>query len=210
ASARASALTVGTVNGGNCAPFDCSPSFSVTRYQQVYSAAAFGDPTSLLSITDLTFFIFTSFGGGQFGGSSFAVSLSTTSAPVQALSLTMDDNVGADNVLFWTGTLTGDVEPALTLSGGPFLYDPLAGNLLMDISISGGVAQFVFQGEDDTGALMSRMFSNGTSYADEAGLVTQFTYTSQPRPAAVPEPASLALLATGLLAVRRLKARLPA
>ncbi|HUL71846.1 MAG TPA: PEP-CTERM sorting domain-containing protein [Vicinamibacterales bacterium] len=206
-SARASSVTVGAVTGINCAPFLCSPSFSVNRYQQVYSAGAFGTTDPLL-ITGLTFA--TVFGSGSFGDSTFAVSLSTTSASVQGLSFNMDDNVGADNALFWSGTLSGPVGPALSLSGGPFLYDPMAGNLLMDVTIAGGTAQYVFQSEDDSGTVTSRMFSNGTVYADEAGLVTEFTYTIQPPPAPVPEPTTLALLAAGLAGARRLKRRFPA
>jgi len=205
ASAQASSVTVGTTTGINCAPYLCSPSFNVTREQEVYAASAFGDPTDLFLITGLTYT--TVLGSGDFGGSTFTVSLSTTSAPVQGLSSNMDDNVGADNTLFWSGTLSGPVGPSLTLTGGPFLYDPLAGNLLVDVTIAGGTAQYVFFAEDDEGSVLSRMFTNGTVYDDSSGLVTAFTYTAVPRPAAVPEPATFVLVAAGLWSVRRRRGR---
>jgi hypothetical protein len=73
---------------------------------------------------------------------------STTTRSVAGLSMTFADNLGADNTLVFNGTLnwtTGNlpgpgntrqfdiVFPCTT----PFLYDPAAGNLLLDTQLSG-------------------------------------------------------------------------
>ena len=73
---------------------------------------------------------------------------STTTRSVAGLSMTFADNLGADNTLVFNGTLnwtTGNlpgpgntrqfdmVFPCTT----PFLYDPAAGNLLLDMQLSG-------------------------------------------------------------------------
>ena len=47
-----------------------------------------------------------------------------------------DSNLGADNVLFTTLTLSGSSPLTLTIAGNPFLYDPAKGNLLLNITIS--------------------------------------------------------------------------
>jgi len=75
---------------------------------------------------------------------------STTTRSVAGLSATFAENIGADNTLVLSGTLnwaTGNVPgPGNTLQFDmvfpfttPFLYDPAAGNLLLDIHLSGNV-----------------------------------------------------------------------
>ena len=78
---------------------------------------------------------------------SLKVFLSTTTNAVADLSTTFADNIGLDNTLVFSGTLAlqtanlpgpGDTKqfdivfPFTT----PFLYDPAAGNLLIDVQIA--------------------------------------------------------------------------
>jgi hypothetical protein len=120
--------------------------------------------------------------------------------------------LGADNTIVFSGALslsssfTGppggpknfDIIINLTT---PFLYNPAAGNLLMDVRNfnAGTTTQFDATGST-TGDAVSRIFTSGSGvnsptadFSDSNGLVTQFTF------AAVPEPGTLALVgATGV------------
>jgi hypothetical protein len=76
-----------------------------------------------------------------------------------------------------------------------FNYDPLAGNLLLDIAAPGDQTYALYDGY----AAMSNaygIFSRYTNFGEGSigyGLVTQFDYRSQD----LPEPASLSLAALG-------------
>jgi hypothetical protein len=97
----------------------------------------------------------------------------------------------------------------------PFLYNPAAGNLLLDVrNFSGAsVTNTFFDAQTTTGDSVSRVYgaegaplaTSGTT--DSLGLITRFTY-STPN-ASVPEPGSLAMLlgfsVTGVRFLRRRK-----
>ena len=184
------------------------------RYQQVYAATDFGSLSEPHLITRI------SFRPDATLGSAFASTLpdiqinfsTTTKAPDQ-LSSTFSNNVGADDtVVYNRGSLT--LASAFTGAAGgpkafdinidlttPFLYNPTAGNLLLDVRNFGGGTTTFFDAQSTIGDPVSRSYSvaagvNSTTAngVDSVGLVTQFTLT----PTAVPFEFSPGM---GLLAV---------
>ncbi len=212
--ASAWADIVGTADTGNCFPFTCSGDNGQTlsQYEQVYSASAFSGPTWISSLTFYQIF------AQQFGGNmaivngGYTISLSTTSASVNGLSTNLASNIGPDSQTFFSGILGGPINNgSFTITGTPFYYNPMAGNLLLDIVVAGQTYTPNGSGNsyldaDGTGSLMSRAYSftSGNSYADSTGLVTGFNQ------GAVPEPTTFLLLGgglAGLALVRRRRSR---
>ena len=195
-------------NEGNYLPFHSEEWTNHMRYQQVYEASQFGVLSQPARITHIAF------RPDQWGGDAFAstiqdiqINLSTTSGAPDNLSLTFADNVGVDNTVVYSGSLslsssdTGgpprDFDIIIPLQY-PFLYDPGAGNMLLDIRIFTPAGTTGFDAETPEGDSVSRLFSLDVNSptgdtSDSAGLVTQFT--AQP----IPEPGTLALLAAGAL-----------
>jgi hypothetical protein len=201
ASAFPASLTIGApgnVNDGDCAPFGCA-----VEYQQVYGAGLF---TSAITITDLTFFN-NNFVPGDIAAANYSFFLSTTSAAVNGLDATFANNLGADNAAFFAGALGGTIGPSnqFTISGTPFVYDPANGNLLLSITSDGTGFDFSVFLDFASGApagTFSRAYSFdalgvASTLENDTGLVTQFTYADGG--AEVPEPASLWLLAAGIV-----------
>jgi hypothetical protein len=187
------------------------------RYQQVFAASefsSFGGPQQINEI-DLR--------NGIFLNEAFTatianiqIKLSTTARAPDALSSTFADNIGPDNTLVYSGSLTLSSTNAAGPGGThvfdirivfqtPFLYDPSAGNLLMDVdNLTGAdnaVGQDFFDAVGLTSDPVSRIFgqegapgaTSGTP--DSLGLIAQFQFGSA---AVAPEPASLTLLALGV------------
>jgi len=197
-------VIVGSVDGGGCFPFGCNGSgISVgesIHYQQIYSSTAFAAP---INIGSLTFYnSFPEYAGNRIGGD-YTFHLSTAAVSVGAMSATLADNIGADNALFFSGSIgTGSL--AFTVIGTPFYYDPALGDLLLDI---------VVNNQDD----VPNDGNNGYNDASRAGPVTQSSfalgntvYTNRGGalvtgfgPAAVPAPATLALVGLSLVALAR-------
>ena len=209
-------ITVGLpANGfGDCYPFGCAYQ---GEYQQVYTHSAFGGPAT---ITGLEFFN-TSLNSNtpSLNTGTFTISLSTTAASPSTLSSTFAANLGANNTQVFSGSLAqpwafGDILKIQFAT--PFLYTPAAGNLLLDVNVSGASAPAgnVYFDFTSSNALISRTyhpFGQGTQppVVDVGkGLITDFLTTST---TSTPEPGGLSavMLALGgviVLLRKRLRA----
>jgi hypothetical protein len=167
-----------------------------SHYQQAYSAAGF---PNAMSITEVSFV------NAYYGDSptvrvaTYVMSLSTISAGIDTLSNTdFDSNLGPDNTWFATRFLSGGMS-TITFAGGPFFYDPAAGNLLVDIRINDpGLLATTGDYPARNGSAVG-IFSRYQDFSEHGsvgyGLVTQFTADEVPEPGTF----SLCLLAVPLL-----------
>ncbi|HEX4134921.1 MAG TPA: PEP-CTERM sorting domain-containing protein [Bryobacteraceae bacterium] len=202
-------ITLGVNNGGNADPFAGPfPGQAGTEYQEAYASSDF---SGTIAISSIDFFLLPGSQGSTLYGGTYQVSLSVITANINSLSQTdLASNIGADNTIFSTEILSGAAPNVLAFSGGPFLYDPSAGNLLLNIQVSnptgGGNALFE-DGEGDGPAGIVR-YSNFYGGTTGYGLVTQFTGSSSITNLSTldtPEPRTLMLFACGLagLFIRR-------
>ena len=194
ASAKAG-LVVGSNGIGNCYPFSCFAFDGGTTYQEVYNSSAF---PGAMTISSLSFFGQPDSVGNGMDNAKYIIELSTTSSSVgDGYPLT----VGTDNQVFGAFTVSGSMPSVLTFTGTPFLYDPINGNLLMQVTVDSvtstcGEGYCSFFEADDTTAAVSRTWTGfvfGSGQGDGA-LVTGFDYAS-----AIPEPGSLSLIGCGLI-----------
>jgi len=189
--ADANPIVVGGSSSHNCFPFSCAY-LGISEYQQVYSSTAFGQA---VSIDQMTFFELAGSGLSLEAGT-FTFSLSYTSKAVNALSTLPSDNVGAGSTTVFNGSLPGLVSGELVIPfSAPFIYDPSLGNLLLTVDASGTSGGSGYLTADYSGAVTSRAYVSSTygNVADPAGLTTEFAAT------AVPEPATLPLVLSGML-----------
>ena len=192
-------VTVGAANGGNCYPFSCGPTDGVTEYQEAYNQSAFSGVTTFQTIS---FTKFTpSIPGPSMDTGTYAVSFYLSNEPVGSLSSNLASNEGLLLGNFGTFTLSGAMPSVLSLNGSSITYDPSQGDLLMDVSISGGTSfsggYNEFFNADITGADVSRAwYSAKGAFADMPGGL-QTTFGTPPAAAAVPEPATWTMMILG-------------
>src|SRR5580698_9952647 len=194
-----SSITVGTDNGSNNFPFS-GPFYGYpgTDYQEAYASSDFTGP---INITGIDFFLGAGFTGSLYAGT-YTLSLSVISSNIGSLSSTnLAGNIGSDDTIFESVALSGKAPNTLAFSGTPFLYNPTLGNLLLDISITGGSggSDVAFEDNEGSGTSLARYQNFGSNDGLGYGLVTEFVSASAAP--AVPEPAMLSLLCCGLAAV---------
>lgn len=192
--ALASPIVVGTSSSNNCYPFSCNYSGD---YQQVYTGSDFSGPVTL---TGLEFYNTQENSGVTSIAGTWTFSLSTTTAAWNTLSSTPASNIGGDNTLVYSGSISQPWAFGDTLTfvfATPFTFNPANGNLLLDVQASGvsstgGIGNLFLDFDTNNSGIVGRYY-NGTT--DTAGLVTGFMTTAL----SVPEPGSLALFGLGLL-----------
>jgi hypothetical protein len=194
--------TVGTTPSGPAA----------VRYMQIHDASQFG---ALVGPSLLTQFAWRPDETvGQSGPRSVTLQIyaSTTSRSVAGLSTTFVDNLGSNNTLVFNGTLTWstanlpgpgntrqfDIVFPLTT---PFLYDPAAGNLLLDFHQDASGSPITFDRVSGN-EFIRQAVAPGSTDATTAQFfgdsqVTQFTFAPEPT------VAGGALLGLGVLIARR-------
>jgi hypothetical protein len=192
---------------GSCFPFGCGYS---GEYQQVYTDSQFSGP---MTIANLEFFNTASNNAATAMNSGiWTISLSTTSADWNTLSSAFASNIGSNNTQVFSGNLYrpwafGD---ALTINlSKPFTYNPLQGNLLMDVyatgtSAAGGTIFFDINGAYISNTIIGEVFTfpgggNGVIFGQ--GLVTGFNV------APVPIPGAILLFAPGLMGLAAIRRR---
>jgi hypothetical protein len=194
----AQALVIGTADSSNSIPF--GGNLGGYYYQQIYNASSFG---SGMDISKLSFYTSQAPGGAARSGT-FVLYLSTISADIA----TFDTNTSApwldsSFVEVFNGSLPSISGNRLDLTlSSVFNYNPASGSLLLTVrefSLSSGTA--FFDVDQNNGTTNSRF--SAYPYNWNQGLVTGFNDGV----AAVPEPASWAMMIGGLALVGGLARR---
>lgn len=187
------ATTVGSPTVGNLIPFSTPVVTGITTYQQLYSASAFAGVTSIDTVSfDLD-------RGDTLATADLDISFYLSPMAIGGLSTTAADNLGASLSNFGSFSLAGAAPSVLSFTGPGFNYDPLDGNLIMQINLSNVLADGnAFYFRDVTNSLVvDRYFGGATGTVSGTGLVTTFSTVRS----AVPEPATWAFIIFGFGAV---------
>jgi hypothetical protein len=187
-------------------PFGCAGSFfPATVYQQVYAASNFSGITRIGGVS------FASTNGLSVSGSTFSLSISTTAKAINGLDTSFFvNNLGADDHTVFKGLLAPnyDGQTLVFAFTSPYVYDPSAGNLLLNFTAAPGATAYsgaVFKAN----CSLTRhhchgnprgIFSSAQNFAAQqvsSGLQTTFLLA----PTSVPEPQNWALLLGGFALV---------
>lgn len=206
--------------GLNSAPFN-----NVCRYQQIYAASEFAPLTGPRLITQIAFRADTTQPSAFTRTfTNIQVNLSTTTRAINALNSTFASNVGSNDTVVFSGSLS--FTTANTIAFGtakqfdmvinlttPFLYDPNAGNLLLDIrNFSSGSVAYFDGASDSSGSRVRLNFLDGstsgaTGTVQAFGICTRFTFQKiMPTGPVVPELAALDQAMTNYLVGHAFKA----
>lgn len=193
----AGAIDIGNADSLNGLPFETVTSGT---YQQIYASTDFG--SSPVTLNGVTFF---GQAGSTITSATYSIDVSTTTSALGYFALYTP---GANNAQVFSGTLNGPLtNGAFTIPfAQTFNYNPSAGNLLLQISISGapsnpgGLGLYTMS---NGGSLFSRAYDvndgpTNINFADSTGLVTQFD-TPAAASTATPEPGTLLLIGIGLV-----------
>ncbi|MEO7678429.1 MAG: hypothetical protein ABIV39_16850 [Verrucomicrobiota bacterium] len=166
------------------------------RYMQVFDASQFAGLGGPIRITQFAHRPDTLPGPSGPRFPSLQIFVSTTTRSVASLSTTFADNIGLDNTLVFSGTLTSQtanlpgpgntkqfdiVFPFTT----PFLYDPAAGNLLIEVRISStsgtnALVRDTHSDDPNTKVIGAIGSTNAATGGVGVPFVTQFTYEPPP------------------------------
>jgi len=195
---------------GNVFPFGFSYN---AEYQQVYNSDGFSGP---ITITGLEVYN-TQFNSSatQTPSGTYDIHLSTTIADSTTISPVFVANIGLGNTEVFNGNINQPWAFGDTLFipfSTPFNYNPLLGNLLLDVVGSGIFTPDGFIGFDvkSGSTLSTRVYSPGgvstpVGIADKGlGLTTTFVTGTIPEPSFLPiQGAALCLLAVGRFVRRK-------
>lgn len=185
-------------NGGNNFPF---PNFA-NRWQQIYDDSFFGNSPLLIQSIGFR----SRFNSNASYGPDFSIRMSTSSIEPGSLSNILDANVGTDETLVYQGPidLITDAGEFFSIAfTTPFVYDPNAGNLLVEFDHNGptsgiGVSMDAFANPGAPSGTIERAYVNSSNpngiTATTGTVVTRFETF-----AAVPEPSSLSIFGIGAL-----------
>lgn len=211
----AGGITVGSFDDGNCYPYLCFASDGGMVYQEQFRAGAFSGP---IDITQMSLFhdIYADSGAALMDPATFQVTLATSNVAFGSMGATYQDNIGADAVVFGTYHFQGTMPDVLTIVGAtPFNYNPANGDLILSLLVTsdgpGACPYCTFFEADYTGTDVLRSFwsSRYGSWLNDTGApVTNFNGNFEGAVilgdggtlggGAVPEPASLGLMAGGI------------
>ena len=170
-----------------------APLNDVSRYQQIYAASQFSALTGPELITQIAFRPATTQGAFTYTDSRIQFDLSTNTEAVSSLSPTFATNVGSNDQVVYDSALTltsagtsasgaGPFDVIVKLTN-PFLYDPAAGNLVLDIRNFGpNSTAFLDLGTDSSTRLVfvDNSTTAATGTVQNFGLATQFTFAPVP------------------------------
>src|SRR5215469_11150764 len=183
------------------------------EYQEDFGAGQFLSVGGPLLITQISFRAAPGAGAINVDVSSFKIYLSTspyfpnTFGSHTLITSNYVANEGADNTLVVSGGAgTFFSSPGCTMPGPcafdmvfnsttPFLYDPTKGTLLMDVQFTGWSGTGSLDGESFSSPGGSVAQVNASDTVQLGGPIVQFAFSS------VPEPSSMTLLASGLVAL---------
>ena len=206
-------------NGGGKA--STAPFNNVSRYQQIYTASQFSALTSPELITQIAFRPATGQGALTHTDTHIQFDLSTTTGAVSSLSSTFATNVGPDDQVVYNSALTFTSAGSPTSGAGPFdllvtlttpfLYNPSAGNLVLDIrNFDSTFTGFVDGGSDPSTRLnfVDNSTTAATGTVQNFGLSTRFTFAPVPEASTTVSLGLLLMLGLGgtVVARRRRKA----
>ncbi|MBA3961301.1 MAG: hypothetical protein H0X40_05290 [Chthoniobacterales bacterium] len=169
-----------------------------SRFQQIVGSSQFG--SSPIMITQIAFRPdSTQAAPFSINFSNLRLDLSTTSVAVGSLNSTFASNIGANNTTVFDQGITlssanlpgpGNTKQfdIIITFTTPFLYDPSAGNLLLDLTtLNPDSTGFIDGQTDSTGTITAVVFADNDPNAtmglvQPAGVVVQFTTTGQNAP----------------------------
>jgi hypothetical protein len=138
-------------------------------------------------------------GTGTLGAGTYTFSFTTTTTQPTALSRNLASNMSSPLALFAQVIIAPNTNAGsiFTVTGStPFLYNPGAGNLLLDVQYSSTDApsRAFFDVDLSGSGVVGRAYGDSPNGSDHNGLVTQFDAAV----VSAPEPGSLTLVASGL------------
>ena len=187
------ATTVGVATDGNTIPFSSPLRQGVSIYQQIYAGSAFAGMASINRIS------FDYFLGDELATADLDIFFYLTPLAVGELTDTAANNRGTLLSNFGSFSISGAAPSVLSFQGPAFDYDPLMGNLLMQINYTDVTRDgFSFYARDARDSVVTQRYIGGdTGRVSGSGLVTTFDFVN----GGVPEPATWAFMIIGFGAV---------